>query len=99
MKKFFLFSLLFVFGLLIFLSYPQVSLAAAPVVTTVAPSVGQTNATLRGDVTAGVAVGRGFEFGTASETYTCTTSEFHATDFGTGAFTHPTSTIDQTRLV
>jgi len=91
-NKLFLFSLIFVFGLLAYLHY-QISLASISSVTTGTPSVGKTSATLNGTVTlggAGETHARGFALGTATANYDIGTStELGA---GSGSFSHATTT-------
>ena len=94
MKNKIFFSLLFVFGLLILLSYPQTSLAydQNPNASTgdshdLSLSIEETTATASGTVTYTGADascgGVGFVWGTASGTYTATSSKFAGYATGT----------------
>lgn len=99
-NKFLIPSFLFVFGLLIFLIYPGVSLAAITSVTTNVPAVGLTSATLSGTID--IAGGserydrRGFNLGTATANggdYNMgSSSDTGGPWTGDGTFTHATTT-------
>lgn len=79
-NSFLIFSILFVFGLLIFLGYPQISLAQqAATVNPGAVGAGLTTANASGTITgagSGGASGYGFVWGTVSGIYNATSSKF-----------------------
>lgn len=94
--RFLLFSILFVFGLLI-LSYPQVSLATFTITTDPA-STGTTSSTLNAtvaNVTGETYDLRGFELGTVSGNYNVGTSTESGSFAGAGTFDHATTSLTQ----